>query len=739
MSSSLHEEDQILLKILEFEPEILRLGGRTQEPRIHENSLFELREKLPVNIRGAPHKRAKADMSRLERKMIALLEPFKDDLLSPRILRELGIITDGQFSAFMKRSKEWVSAKDDSKPMGEMATWLDGCIDPIHVRENSYDEEEEADANEETVEELNAEFLNNDFELRGTIFSFAKRFVVPEPKGVDRRVIQEHLKKNKVWEWDNYVRAAVYKFWESRALNILQDKFHLLNQSYARAVREYKIAKWDKDAYRVEKKKVIGLTNTGLAKYRSLVASAQPRIVMIEEAAESLEGPIVTACFPTVQHLILVGDHQQLRPHCNSRELARKPFFLGISMFERLVDNDMKFDRLKVQWRMRPEIRRLLEPIYHDLEDHPSVKDRDHVPGMGDVDVYFYWHDCNESQDDGTSLLNTREAEMIVGFTGYLYFNGVDLKKITILTFYSGQKNYIARLLRKDVELGKIAGSIKVATVDSYQGEENEIVLLSLVRSNKQKRIGFLRTHNRVCVAMSRAKKGFYIFGNGQMLTGANELWWEICSVLHTPGSKKIGFGLPITCTNHSTKMEIKEISEWSDNRGGCDKICGQKKSCSHICKLKCHPYEHDRVYCYEACGRILQCCGERCPNLCSEECSCRRCNPQPKSGLPADSRSPNSSDSRQLMSVDQSSRKIETGTPARTTKTYVHAFVGGNELPREQIANTKAGAPTSGGSIARVQKKAPLPLDGPLIDLGEATAPPAPAKAADPKWIWDQ
>lgn len=710
------------------------MGGRTQDLDIKQKTLHELRSKSSITIRGSAQHRAKAEMTRMEKKMITLFEPFKDDLLSPRILRELGVITDGQFNAFMKRSKEWVSAKDDSKPVGEMATWLDGYIDQIFTQEYSYSEEEEADANEETVEDLNAEFLGNDFELRGTFMPFDKNYTVVEPMGVDRRVIQEHLKNNKVWEWESHVRAAVYKFWEAHALNILLDKLRLLNKIYAKSVLDYKIARWEKDAYIIETKKVIGLTNTGLAKYRSLVASLKPQIVMIEEAAESLEGPIIVACYPTVQHLILVGDHQQLRPHCNSRELSGPPFSLGISMFERLVDNGIGFNRLKVQWRMRPEIRRLLEPIYHDLEDHPSVMGRSHVPGMDTVDVFFYWHQHNETQDDGTSLLNTREAEMIVNFTVYLHCNRVPLKNITILTFYSGQKNCIARLIRKDIDLGQHAGLIKVNTVDSYQGEENDIILLSLVRSNSQNRIGFLKIHNRVCVAMSRAKLGFYIFGNGSMITGNSELWWEISRILHNNKPKKIGYSLPITCTNHSTKLEIREISEWLNNRGGCNKICGEQKSCLHICKLKCHPYNHESVLCFEACDRILPCCGERCSQQCSEQCSCRRCKPQPKSGSPDDSDSLENSGS---MSVG---RRIKANPLVRTKETYVHTFVDGHELPREQISTITAGASTPGDSIARMQKKATLPEEEALLDFNEITSPPSVlANVAGPAWQWDK
>lgn len=73
---------------------------------------------------------------------------------------------------------------------------------------------------------------------------------------------------------------------------------------------------------------------------------------------------------------------------------------------------------------------------------------------------------------------------------------------------------------------------IKVSSVDGYQGEENEIVLLSLVRSNSYNCIGFLKTNNRVCVALSRARTGFYIAGNLDLLARSSALWKEVKSYL---------------------------------------------------------------------------------------------------------------------------------------------------------------------------------------------------------------
>ena len=68
--------------------------------------------------------------------------------------------------------------------------------------------------------------------------------------------------------------------------------------------------------------------------------------------------------------------------------------------------------------------------------------------------------------------------------------------------------------------------------VDKYQGQESKIILLSLVRSNKEGKIGFLKTENRVCVALSRAKEGFYVIGNMENLCAGSRLWSDIKDIL---------------------------------------------------------------------------------------------------------------------------------------------------------------------------------------------------------------
>lgn len=102
----------------------------------------------------------------------------------------------------------------------------------------------------------------------------------------------------------------------------------------------------------------------------------------MEEAAEVLEAHIITTLCSKTDHLILIGDHLQLKPNPAVYALAKK-FNLEISLFERLIKNDLEYFQLKVQHRMRPEISSLLVPhIYKELFDHESVAHYDSVKGL---------------------------------------------------------------------------------------------------------------------------------------------------------------------------------------------------------------------------------------------------------------------------------------------------------------------------------------------------------------------
>ncbi|RPA81978.1 hypothetical protein BJ508DRAFT_414451 [Ascobolus immersus RN42] len=623
-----HALDQLLGYVLEFEDNIIRLGGRTQDrDKIKKRTLYEMSKSSPIQIANSSFPRTKRSLENIKVDMKGILDAFKADFILPKHLVKRGLITDEQYQSFSIGNQDWVSAEEDASPEGDISSWLGR--ENIVPREQSFDkylDYEDEDLEIERIQELEAEFLglgeDEEFDdsLRGDYVSLSQRQDARDSIGVSQREIQEALKGDDVWAWPPHVRLAVYNHLRAKYLAMVMEEFRDRCEKYLNFSKDLAVAKREKQAYILESAKLIGMTTTGLAKYRTLVAATKPRVVMIEEAAESLEGPLIVGCTPSVQQLILVGDHRQLTGTCAVKDLERDPYFLCVSMFERLVNNDIGYTMLSAQRRMRPEIRQLIYPIYLDkLYDHESVVGRPSVKGMGDTNVFFYTHDQYEASNSGTSKVNEQESKMITEFCNYLVLNGNDPKRITILTFYAGQKFKIYGDLRD--HQGLRDAQIRVATVDAYQGEENDIVILSLVRSNNEGKIGFLSVENRVCVALSRARLGFYIFGNAGLVTSASRLWWDVGQIL-SRDTPRIQDFIPVTCERHKNVVEIFNHYDWNGLTGGCRAECKERLPCGHECVLKCHPFDHSNYRCPADCGAMLP-CGHRCSKQCFAPCAC--------------------------------------------------------------------------------------------------------------------
>lgn len=117
---------------------------------------------------------------------------------------------------------------------------------------------------------------------------------------------------------------------------------------------------------------------------------------MFEEAAELLESHMVAALTKSVQHLILIGDHQQLRPTTSVYKLARD-YHMDVSLFERMINNNLHHVTLDTQYRMRPDIANLIRPsIYAQLKDSESVQSYPNVGGMA-KNLFFVDHNEPES------------------------------------------------------------------------------------------------------------------------------------------------------------------------------------------------------------------------------------------------------------------------------------------------------------------------------------------------------
>jgi superfamily I DNA and/or RNA helicase len=256
----------------------------------------------------------------------------------------------------------------------------------------------------------------------------------------------------------------------------------------------------------------------------------KPAIVIIEEASEILESHVLAAITKDTKQIIMIGDHHQLRPHINSIQLQRK-FDFDISLYERLIMNDFPHVTLDVQMRMRPEFCDLIRnEIYKNLKDGENVKNYQNVNGMT-RNFFCLTHDHPESSSD-TSKENLFEVDFIVNLYKKLISVGNATEDIVILTPYIAQAKRFTEKL-KQLNLPKA----RVAVLDSYQGEESNIILLSLVRSNKNNEIGFLNLANRICVLLSRAKIGFYICANIECLAGASKLWKNVKEILIKHGA----------------------------------------------------------------------------------------------------------------------------------------------------------------------------------------------------------
>ena len=406
---------------------------------------------------------------------------------------------------------------------------------------------------------------------------------------------------------DTDQRWRLYAYWVSQMQSSdIQIQFH----EYNKLCQECQAFDQEQDRHALEKVQVIGMTTTGAAKYQHILHLIKPKIVIIEEAAEVLESHIISCLTANTQHLILIGDHQQLRPKPNVYELATK-YNLDISLFERLVRNNFPRVTLEIQHRMRPEIAQLVHPqIYPVLENHSSVCTYDSIKGIC-TNMYFIDHcQLEKANDELKSHSNVHEAEFMSRLCRYLIQQGYRPSQITILCAYTGQLLEVQRYMPKSLFHG-----VCIRTLDNYQGEENDIVLLTLVRSNELRRIGFLKATHRVCVALSRAKMGFYCIGNFQMFEAEAEIWSKLIPLLRR--RNKIGASLQLCCQNHPQVItDVGRAEDFSKvPEGGCLEDCTTRLQCGHSCGRKCHHDDMDHS-CYR--------CTKRCSRTCEREHPCR-------------------------------------------------------------------------------------------------------------------
>ena len=159
-----------------------------------------------------------------------------------------------------------------------------------------------------------------------------------------------------------------------------------------------------------------------------------------------------------------------------------------------------------------------------------------------------------------------------------------------------------------------------MTAIDNFQGEENDIILFSMVRStnpnSSRTTIGFVKEDNRVCVSLSRAKHGFYAIGNFELIRHQSRLWESIISDVES--RECYGDALPLYCCNHpETKYSAVKDPDFKTNapNGGCRKMCDIRLPCGHACTQICHVVDTKHV---------MYNCKKSCARKCSENHKCQ-------------------------------------------------------------------------------------------------------------------
>jgi len=268
----------------------------------------------------------------------------------------------------------------------------------------------------------------------------------------------------------------------------------------------------------LDKAQVVTATLVGSNQYA--VRNRVYQVVIIDEAAQALE----PACWIPIlkaNKVVLAGDHCQLPPTVKSN--AQMNIGLYHTLFEKLVKRYPEHvSLLNVQYRMNEKIMQYASKALYD--DHLIAGDHvQHWTLKEDSEPVVFIDTAGagfEEEQDGTATFNVGEARFVINHLkqSLVSFEQVydesDFPAIAVITPYRRQATLLNELLVNDEQIAPFRHHIQINTIDSFQGQEKDIIYISLTRSNDQQAIGFLSDVRRMNVAMTRAKKKLIVVGD---------------------------------------------------------------------------------------------------------------------------------------------------------------------------------------------------------------------------------
>ncbi len=244
------------------------------------------------------------------------------------------------------------------------------------------------------------------------------------------------------------------------------------------------------------------------------------KTLVIDEAGQCIE-PLAWCIFPMAEKIVLAGDHWQLPPTVLSNEAARLGF--NKSILEAAIPNSQQVFLLNTQYRMRSVIAGFSSNYFYNsllLTAAHLQNTGTHITFIDTAGSGF-----NEKHGpDGTSLQNEGELQIVQKL---LENEITDATSTAFISPYSGQVTAAKELLPKQ---------LRISTIDSFQGQEKETIILSLVRSNDDGDIGFLKDYRRMNVAITRAKEQLFVIGDSATI-GADSFYNSFLTYIEQHGT----------------------------------------------------------------------------------------------------------------------------------------------------------------------------------------------------------
>jgi predicted DNA helicase len=267
----------------------------------------------------------------------------------------------------------------------------------------------------------------------------------------------------------------------------------------------------------------------------TLVGAAHPvldqrkfRTAIVDEAAQALE-PATWIPITKVSKIVLTGDPFQLPPTVKSNEAAKKGF--NITMIEKCLKRIQQVNLLNIQYRMNEVIMGFSNRQFYnnELMAAPGVKERRLDIEMNAPVIFIDTAGCGFDEKVHHAYQSKYNPEEFQVLREHLYliadaFLEKEPPSIAIISPYREQALHIEEELKEDPNVSKL--DLSINTIDGFQGQEKDLVFISLVRSNTKGEIGFLTDYRRMNVAMTRARKQLIIVGDSATI-GNNKFYSE--------------------------------------------------------------------------------------------------------------------------------------------------------------------------------------------------------------------